>query len=356
MTSEQHQKLNIMLHDMENQEEIYRPTTFWREASKTICEDLAQNKLENFRALKSTRSMFVPTYSMPNYLENPELFSKTFEQLKEVAPDIKSGIKLTRAFDGETQAYSDYRVLKVVNKDYPPYTNEVSESKIGNPLGQFEFNGKNYSRSFLNYSLGLEFLKQHIQNPKINIVMEIGGGFGTLGEILLGDERNNCFYINADIPPVSFVSSYYLKEVFGDKNIADYFDTKELEELNIDELSKIKKAINITSWQIPKLKGKIDLFVNFISFQEMEPEVVNNYCKYITKLEPEYILLRNILEGKKKQSKDFKYGVKEPIVGDDYDNFLSNYALVATDGEFFGFKNEDGFHSQLRLYIKDKND
>lgn len=352
MTQEQTEKLNELIEDMNSQEKLYRPTTFWIEASKTLIKELNESKLENFRSLLYTRSMFVPLYANPNYLDNPEVFNKTKKSMEEATNDIKSNIRLERSMSGYTQAFSDYRVLKASNKDFAPYTDKISESQIGNPIEQFTFDGRGFSRSMLNYLLGLSFIKQHISHPKINTVMEIGGGFGTLGEILLGDSRNNCFYINADIPPVTFISSYYLKERFGDENIADYHDLKKLQTLNINELKKEKKAINITSWQVPKLQGEIDLFVNFISFQEMEPEVVNNYCKYITKLNPKYILLRNIEEGKRVQSEDYIYGVKEPILGDDYDKFLSNYNLVATDGSIFGFKTEDNFHSQLRLYIR----
>ncbi|MGB5793541.1 putative sugar O-methyltransferase, partial [Poseidonibacter sp.] len=348
----QNMLLENMLKDMQKQEDIYKPTSFWQAASKTIIKELNENKIENFRSLFYTRSMFVPNYAMPTYLDNRKLFDKTKEELKIATDDIKSAIKLERAMTGETQAFSDYRVLKSSNKNFAPFTDKVSESSIGNPIEQFNFDNRKFSRSFLNYLLGINFIKQHIHNPIINTVMEIGGGFGTLGEILLGDERNNCFYINADIPPVSFVSSYYLKEVFGDKNIADYEDLKECESLDINTLKNEKKAINITSWQVPKLKGEIDLFVNFISFQEMEPNVVNNYCKYITTLNPKYILLRNIEEGKRVQSDDYIYGVKEPIRGEDYDTFLSQYELVATDNSIFGFKTEDDFHSQLRLYEK----
>ena len=56
-------------------------------------------------------------------------------------------------------------------------------------------------------------------------------------------------------------------------------------------------------WQIEKLKGKIDLFVNFISFQEMEPEVVKNYLLKVINLKPKYILLRNLREGKQIKKK-----------------------------------------------------
>ena len=161
--------------------------------------------------------------------------------------------------------------------------------------------------------------------------MEIGGGFGTLGEILLGDERNEIFYINLDIPPVAFVSTYYLQNVFTNKKIADYENLRNREILDISTLKSEFDAINTCSWQIEKLEGKIDLFVNFISFQEMEPEVVNNYCKHIRKLNPEFILLRNIEEGKKKKDENTIYGVEKPILADDYDAFFPEYDLVAVD-------------------------
>ena len=57
------------------------------------------------------------------------------------------------------------------------------------------------------------------------------------------------------------------------------------------------------SWQIEKLIGKIDVFINFISFQEMEPEVVKNYIKHVQRLSPKFILLRNLKEGKQIRTK-----------------------------------------------------
>ena len=48
------------------------------------------------------------------------------------------------------------------------------------------------------------------------------------------------------------------------------------------------------------LEGDIDLFVNFISFQEMEPDIVINYVKR-SQVYPKYILLRNLREGKQKK-------------------------------------------------------
>jgi len=342
--------LDIMLEDMLKQNELYKPTTFWKYGSEQIINELNNHTMEDFRRLTTSRSFFVPGYTAVNYLEDPAKYDETINTFDSIVVDKRFVTRLKRVFNGYTSVFNDYRVLQSSNIDKQPYTSEVSESTIGNPLEQHKINGRNFSRSFMNYLLGLNFLKQNVETSNIKTVMEIGGGFGTLGEILLKDKRNDVFYINADIPPVGFVSSYYLQEVFGKNNIATYNETKKLNALNIEELKTKFKALNICSWEVPKLQGKIDLFVNFISFQEMEPEVVHNYCSHIERLEPQYILLRNMEEGKRIKSKDYLAGVETPILGDDYNTFLPNYQLVASDSEIFGFVTEDGFHSQLRIY------
>jgi putative sugar O-methyltransferase len=309
--------LHSMLTDMKLQSPLYQPTSFWKMGSKIVEWELCEQGVANFRSQKTSQRFFAPLYP---------------------------------ALQGELLARKDYEALHSHNIDAPPFTDKVSESRAGVPYEQFVFDGRSFSRSFLNYLLGLGFLKKHVDTTMVKTVLEIGGGFGTLGEILLGDDRNGCFYMNLDIPPVAFVSSYYLQNVFGKDNVADYLDLKDQEVLDIEVLKKQYKAINTCSWQIEKLTGKIDLFVNFISFQEMEPEVVNNYCLHVRRLEPSYVLLRNIKEGKRKKGSHSDTGVKTPILGDDYDTFLPEYELIATDSSIFGYTSPDGFHSELRLY------
>lgn len=342
--------LNLLLSDMSEQNTLYKPTPFWEYGSSLIINELEKNDIKDFRNLINPRSFFVPNYSFPDYFENTNIYNSLLKEQKLIFDDIRFEIKFDRLLSGYTQAHGDFRTLKASDTKKRPFIDMATESKIGNPLEQYTFDDKRFSRSFLNYLLGISFLKKEVDTKNIQTVMEIGGGFGTLGEILLQDDRNESFYINADIPPVGFVSSYYLQEVFGKKNVADYSNLKDLAHLNIDALKNTYKAINIASWQVPKLEGKIDLFVNFISFQEMEPDVVKNYCYHIDRLQPQYILLRNMLEGKRKQSENYLAGVKEPILGEDYDTYLPNYKLIASDSEIFGFITEDGFHSQLRIY------
>jgi putative sugar O-methyltransferase len=344
--------LDLMIQDNKVQKELYKPTSFWEACSEEIVNDLKTNGIENFRNLKTPRSFFAPSYAFIKYLDEKESYDILRKDLQSITKDFKMSKKLDNLLEGYSHAFSDYRVLKATNKDFKPFTDKVSESNTGKPLEQFEFDGRRFSRSFLNYTLGLNFLKSYVDTTNIKTVMEIGGGFGTLGEILLGDERNEIFYINLDIPPVAFVSTHYLQNVFTNKKIADYEVLKDREILNIDNLKSEFDAINTCSWQIEKLQGKIDLFVNFISFQEMEPEVVNNYCSHIRRLNPEFVLLRNIKEGKKKKDENTLYGVEKPILADDYDTFLPEYELVAVDSTIFGFITEDNFHSQLRLYKK----
>jgi putative sugar O-methyltransferase len=339
-----------MMTDMQNQNRLYKPTSFWQNGSALLMEELQNNDIKDFRRLTTTRTFFVPGYSAVEYLDNQQKYDTTIDEFDKLVLDKRFTTKLQRVFTGYTGAFNDYRVLKASDLNVTPYTNQVSESKVGNPIEQHTIDGKNFSRSFLNYLLGLNFLKQNVDTSCIHTVMEIGGGFGSLGEILLKDKRDDIFYINLDIPPVAYYSSYYLTQIFGDENIATYDDLKDLETLDIDTLKTKYKAINSCSWQIEKLQGSIDLFVNSISFQEMEPDVVQNYCNHIDRLKPKYILLRNILEGKKKKDENYQGGVEEPILGEDYNKFLPNYELVTTNSAVFGFITEDDFHSQLRIY------
>jgi len=222
-----------MIDNTKNQDKLYRPTIFWEYGSNLI----------------------------------KEKYDETIEEFEKLVSDKIFVTRLQRLFNGYSSAFNDFKVLKASN--------------ICNPIEQVIFNDRKFSRSFLNYLLRLNFLKKHVNTSNITTTMEIAEGFGTLGEILLKDERNEVFYINVDIP------------------------------------------------------------------------VVQNYCNCIDKLEPQYIILINMQEGKRVQSDDFKSGVKKSILGDDYNTFLSNYQLVDSDSEIFSFVTVDGFHSQLRIYERD---
>jgi putative sugar O-methyltransferase len=346
-----HKLLRTIDLDMKSVNKIYHPSHFWEHGSQKITADLAIHGIDSFRRFKSSLSYFVPTYKFNGTATDIKKYTVMRDELCNVlGHDTKAILALDEMLTGYSQALADYRVYLASERSEYPYTDCFSESKIGNPIEQFKFFGRQFSRSALNYLLGLNFLKSCIHELNIKTVIEIGGGFGSLGEILLSDARNDIFYTNIDIPPTIIFSTYYLDAILGRENVANYLTFQDLKSHNLEILRRSFKAAVIAPWQIEQLDGEVDLFVNFISFQEMEPDIVTNYLSQIDRLKTKYILLRNLREGKQIAKNKKSIGVKKPILADDYDEFLFNYKLVSNVVFPYGYKTVDGFNSELRLY------
>jgi len=333
--------------DMLKQNKIYQPSTFWLNASKAIMTEISEYGLENFRRIKTVLDFFVPTYGSPGIGFSEKQSNTLLASLrKELPGNIKAELTLKFFLTGRLFALADFRVLLASDdKKNQPYLHTFSESNIGNPIEQFNFEGRYFSRSSLNYMLGLAMLKRYLRGELITNVLEIGGGYGSLGEILCNGSLSNFRYIDIDIPPTCYVAQYYLSRLYGEDNIATYANTAAKETISIETLPKL--AV-LCSWQIEKLVGRIDLFVNFISFQEMEPDIVKNYIEHIIRLKPRWVLLRNMKEGKN-ISKNGEVGVISPILGDDYIAMFSDYELIERNIFPFGHKTVDDFNSEILI-------
>ena len=332
--------LDLMIKDMENSVDLFKPTNFWEKGITDILHDLkADQDFENFRSHRSANSMYVPIYDHSVYKKHRKLIDKLFKvnYSNKPKPAIEGIFGL---FSGYNTAKSDYRTFLATNKHTYPYLSELSESLIGNPVDFYNFNVKNYSRSFLNYLLGLNFLKNNVNTDNIKTVLEIGGGYGTLGEILLKSSPD-IFYVNIDIPPVAAVSTFYLSKIFGEENVLSYEDSRNLEIIDIEELRKKYKCIVLCPWQIDKLKGEFDLFVNFMSFQEMEPHIVRNYISIVEKHTSQYILLRNSQSGKNLAKGKNDIGVLEPTATEDMYKMFKEFSLVNKDSMVYGQHTKD---------------
>ena len=339
-------ELDLTLQDAEKQPELYRATSFWRAASLRIADELKASGIENFRRIKSALGYFVPNFGPPTNSFSVEHVESLMQHARH---ELKVSDKTLRTLDqylsGYFHARSDYRVLKASDtQDKKPFLHDFSESEFGRPVEQFEFDGKRFSRSSLNYLLGLSMLKQQVDTGSIRTVLEIGGGFGTLGEILAQSGLPQVRYIDVDIPPTQFVAAQYLSHVLGRDRVAGYSDTRD----RTIDIAGLPTATVLCNWQIEQLKGHVDLFVNFISFQEMEPHVVRNYLHHVDRLQARWILLRNMREGKQKRTAT-SHGVETPILSDDYIRMLGHYKLIARNVHPFGFETADGFNSELLL-------
>lgn len=340
-------ELNMAFEDMLSQNELYVPSHFWHEASLEIINEINEFGINKFRSLYSALDFFVPTYGYPGGGFNNDQVKEINKLFDNKWPNsIKPRLAIENLMSGYLSALSDYRVYKGADDiNILPHLHYFTESQYGEPIEQFHFDGRKFSRSALNYLLGVTMLKKHLNGDVPSKILEIGGGFGTLGEILASSNIPGYQYFDIDIPPTSFVAQSYLIENFGEKNVLTYAKTKDLDQIKIQDAPKFSV---LCSWQIEKLVGKIDLFVNFISFQEMEPHIVKNYISNINRLEPRWILLRNMREGKNiTNGKDV--GVVTPILGDDYLAMLQNYDLVERNVIPFGFQTVDGFNSEIIL-------
>ena len=339
------QKYQALMAVWNQQNPLYKPSVFWAEASMELVEEFDSKGIEHFRSLDSSLIFFVPTYGQPGNGLSPELVEE-LRQTLQAKGTAKQQATFEQVFSGYANALADYRVFmsSQSNQALPDFS-VFSESQVGNPIEQFEFDGHFYSRSALNYLLGLSYLKQFTDFTDIKTVLEIGGGFGTLGEIVL-KTLPSVQYIDVDIPPTSFASEYYLKQVFGEQNVSDYDSTQQLSKI---PLKQLKQASVLNAWQIEQLEGEVDLFVNFISFQEMEPEIVKNYLQKVKALNAKWILLRNMREGKQLR-KNHRFGVETPILSENYIEMLGGYELMGRNVMPFGFKTVDNFHSEIMLF------
>ncbi len=329
-----------------NQIRFYRPSIFWEEACNKIFKRAIKTNFSNFRADKLNMNYFIPSYRYLNYLNKINL-----KKVNKLFSLNKKNKKLLHSFvSGYQNAVADYRTfIASTEKQDRLNLRNFSESNFGSPKEQYSFDGKKYSKSSLNYLLGLSFLQSNLDkkfNPKI--ILEIGGGYGTLGEILKKSNLKNFKYINVDVAPIIFFSKLYLSKVFNIKKIKSF---KQFDRWKTISVTKLNKINFFCPWQLKKLKGKISLFVNFISFQEMEPDIVKNYLDFVINLKPQFILLRNLREGKNLKSGLKRSYVKKPVTTKFYLNTLRKfYKLNKSDAFTFGEKKIDGFHSEILLF------
>lgn len=341
--------LSLMLEDMEVAPSEFTPTNFWESGLPEIVQDLEKYGFENFRDHKSASFFYVP-----NFRPAATLFSRVLEIILKLAPQSKFR-SLRKTIDGSTQAEMDYYRFRAAN-DYSLRSSikldGLSESEVGG--GEyFKFAGESFGKSYLNYLRALTFLNKLSDGREVSSTLELGGGYGTLGEIVLNSSENH-FYINVDIPPVAAVSTYYLKRVFGEDAVLSYPDSRSMDVLDVSELRKNYRAVVICPWQLPKLRGEFDLFANFMSFQEMEPDVVSNYVRLIQDLTSKYALMRNSKAGKTIAESKGKVGVMNPVTTDFIVSQFDAFKVLGRDSTAFGQDGSNSFKSKVILMERER--
>ena len=171
----------------------------------------------------------------------------------------------------------------------------IKDDLVWNPIDTFELMDKKYSFNFIRYFYEFLMANNFANFEKSNFFLEIGGGYGGFTEIVK-KMCPNIKIIYMDIPPQLYVAEQYLKSIFY-KKVAGFKETKEMEFITQDSFLDYDILI-IPPWDIIKIKNNlIDFFYNANSFQEMQKETVSNYCKQLSRIVKNKIVLLEQREG-----------------------------------------------------------
>lgn len=338
--------LQAMLTDMEAAAPQFKPTNFWATGLPQIIKDIEKTGVERFRTHPSAAFFYVPLYASSTWRK----WGRWLGPLVSLLPARKQA-RLSRRLTRSDRALLDYRMFCATALPGGLALERVSESTVGGGE-RFAFEGRSYSRSMLNYLRALNLYKRHADSAALRSCLEIGGGYGTLGEILL-QAQPGLFYANIDIPPVAAVSTHYLGAVFGAENVLSYAESRKMEVIDLTEIAKRYKAAVFCPWQLPKMVGQVDLFANFMSFQEMEPEVVANYVRLVQPLVRHHVLMRNSAVGKRLARKEGDVGVIEQVKSDFVQRCFADFDTLARDAFVFGESNESGsYRSEVAVMAR----
>jgi putative sugar O-methyltransferase len=263
--------------------------------------------LDTFKSWQTSRSWFYPTYG-EGYT------NATMKRLHETAAKLNpraSTAFLNAALSGGHLARRDFDAARLFwdQARWPFDLTGFGESRVGQPPQFYRMTGApdvGWCRPYLNYLLCLAALSHHIDGPPPNSVIEIGGGYGVLGEILMQRDPS-VRYVNLDIPPLLTVASYYLTALFGDQLVRTPFTVA------ADGPVELGASGCLPNWRVKDVTDSFDAFVNSYSFQEMEPDVVEHYIDAVCAKDIRYAVSLNSIKGKPKAEEAGKHGALEPV-------------------------------------------
>lgn len=289
---------------LETCEAIYRPTNFWTPGVQRLLADMDERGIEVFKSWPQAFFWFYPVHGK-------RIRPALRRRLLRIAENGPNGTQawVRALLHGTSDARRDFDVARMAwdQSRWPMDLESHGESQVGRPTQVFKLGQtEGLTKPYLNYLLCLAALSRHVERPPKSF-LELGGGFGVLGEIVMSRDPE-VRYVNCDIPPLLTVSSYYLSELFGDDRVLTYDD-------RVPDHGPIEvpQSACLPNWRIGDVVGDFEVFVNSYSFQEMEPQVVEAYVTAVASLGVDYVLSLNSKQGKPIQTDEQGVGVREQV-------------------------------------------
>ncbi|MBF0382108.1 MAG: putative sugar O-methyltransferase [Magnetococcales bacterium] len=319
--------LNAMMQDLKKSESWYQPTNYWKVYQDRLMPVINENGISQFRGSESK------IFNSFGVTQPPHTLVGEFLEVH----DIKGSIigHLVLSFLRKIRLYKI--VISQHRKTYAAFLNAcfhiaagetskqelltISDSGLAEPRDLFQplASHKNrYTLAFLRYYLQYRWVKKRIDFSGVKTICELGTGYGGQIEVIRKLHPNIKFLV-CDIPPQLYIAEQYLKSVFpGD--VTGYMETSAMDKIN---LMNTKSITIIGTWQLTKVESPIDLFISSTTFQEMEPDIVDNYFKIIKSFTKQHIYLMQLVKGQKLASEIGKHGVLKPTTLEHYEKFLN---------------------------------
>ena len=334
--------------DTHSASDLYRPTNYWSNYEETLLQELRSLGLRDFRRRKnSILTSFGATDLLPvskhlnhlpiwkhvpfqrrvmkNFFWATKLraINKAFNHISRVVSGV--GIQEARMLCYEfAKSYGEKNGARIIS--------ELESSTVGNPEDVFFVNGKAYTMSILYYYIQYAYCCQFIDFNRVDTMLEIGCGSGKQVEVIKKLHPRICFYV-ADIPPQIYVCEQYLSALFPN-SVVSYRKSRRMKRVPGGGSGKI---FILGNWKLPELMDlNYDLFWNSASFQEMEPEIVLNYLKYVNEQTNRYVFLHEMMDGMDhKAEKRGEHGVLERTTLNHYKRGLKEFQLTELSAGLF---------------------
>ena len=286
-------------------ESLYRPTSFWGPGLEALLADLRGRGLETFKSWPTASWWFYPRYGV-GYTN--AVMDKVVAFAQPLLAEVTAPQWTRSALTATPEVRRDFDALRLAwdQRSWPCDLEGLGESTVGKPWQYYRLTGAahGWTRPYLNYALCMAALSRHVEAPPRRF-LEIGGGFGSLGEFLLTRDPE-AVYVNVDIPPLLTVASWYLRELFGGR-VAVY-------DSGVPSSGPLELAGSavMPNYRLSDITAEFDVFVNSYSFQEMEPDVVENYVDLVVARGITWAVSLNSRLGKKLHSKE-EPGVLDPV-------------------------------------------
>jgi len=320
--------LDLMVADMEASSDLYQPTKYWKGYTVEAIELLRTVGLRNFRRSEERiLSSFgcldtAPKLQFSELLSNTQggdentrrflaPFAKFSNSVWEQGTPVGPGGLTVKNFFIMSERLADAKALEVGLKPF----SELSISRFGNPFGFNKDDAHTTFRSIYYFNF-VCFVAQFADLSQYSAVVEIGPGSGAQAEILkiLFPQLT---IVLLDLAPQLYVTERYLTKSFPN----DVVPYRESNSKDWDGPLSPGKIYFLPLRAIENLapKGKV-LFWNAASFGEMEPDIVENYAKYISYFATNLFLMQHF---------SGKHGPKLSVTMPVYETAFSSYELIA---------------------------